>query len=247
MNTFKVIPVVDILNSEAVHAIKGKRTEYRPLKSNLFNTTNPYNIIQVLKEIYFFNEFYLADLDSILRRKPNIDLLSQILETLDVKIMLDPGIIDDKDITLFSNLKFNNLIFGLETIKNFQVIENALQVFDSNSIILSIDMYKGKILSRMKDLSKQHPLEIMKRVENLGIKNYILLDLYRVGQKIGKVPQLYLDIRQKFDGNFIVGGGIKDLGEIISYKNYNFSGVLIATALYDGTIKMEELKRLNIL
>ena len=35
MNNFKIIPVIDILNSKAVHAKKGERTKYKTLKSNL--------------------------------------------------------------------------------------------------------------------------------------------------------------------------------------------------------------------
>jgi uncharacterized protein related to proFAR isomerase len=39
-----------------------------------------------------------------------------------------------------------------------------------------------------------------------------------------------------------VGGGIKNLNDILDYKEKNFAGILIATALYDGTIGIENLK-----
>ena len=32
MKKFKIIPVIDILNSEVVHAVKGEREKYKPLK-----------------------------------------------------------------------------------------------------------------------------------------------------------------------------------------------------------------------
>lgn len=245
MDQFKIIPVIDILNSEAIHAIKGKRSEYRPLKSKYFNTTNPCDIIKLLNQKYGFKEFYIADLDSILRKKSNIPLIIELLENLQINIMLDPGIIDDRDLNLYSELQLNHLIIGLETIKNFKVVENAINIFGNNTVILSIDMYNGKIISNMKELNNQNPIEIMKKVRNLGIDNYILLDLYRVGQKIGNIPQIYLEIREKYHGNFIVGGGIRDLNEIMIYKNNKFSGVIMATALYDGTINMEEIKTFN--
>ncbi|MBA7635504.1 hypothetical protein ES703_43108 [subsurface metagenome] len=39
-----------------------------------------------------------------------------------------------------------------------------------------------------------------------------------------------------------MGGGIKNYTDILNIKEQNFSGVLIATALYDGTIEIENLR-----
>ncbi len=245
MILFKIIPVIDILNSEVVHAVKGKRTEYCPLRSKLFDTTKPYDIITILSEKYGFNDIYIADLDSIVRKKPNISLISRIIEELDVNLILDPGIIDVKDLHLYKQLKLKSLILGLETIKTFKVIENALKIFEQNKIILSIDMYNGKLISNINEIKNKNPLEVIEKIEKLGINNYILLDLHRVGQKKGSNSQLYFDIRQKYDGNFIVGGGIKDLNEIKIFQREKFAGVIIATALYDGSINIEELKKIN--
>ncbi|MFX0104936.1 MAG: HisA/HisF-related TIM barrel protein, partial [Candidatus Hodarchaeota archaeon] len=78
-----------------------------------------------------------------------------------------------------------------------------------------------------------------------GIETIILLDLHRVGQKFGGIPPLYLDILRNFKGDVFVGGGIKDYRDLLNYKENNFSGVLIATALYDGTIKIERIKNFH--
>ncbi|GAI69286.1 unnamed protein product, partial [marine sediment metagenome] len=83
------------------------------------------------------------------------------------------------------------------------------------------------------------------RIENLGVEKIILLDLYKVGQKLGGIPQLYQEIRDEFKGNIIVGGGIKDMDDIKLYNRHNFSGVLIGTALHDGTINFDKIRKFN--
>ena len=50
MSNYKIFAVIDILNSTAVQAIKGERDNYQPLKSPLFNTSEPFDIIRNLKE-----------------------------------------------------------------------------------------------------------------------------------------------------------------------------------------------------
>ncbi len=241
MSNFKIIPVIDILNSEAVHAIKGERKKYKPLNSPLINTSNPIELIQFLNKELDFDEFYIADLDSIINRNPNIQILSEILKIPLIKIMLDPGIENTTDINMYSEFKLNKIILGLETINEIEVIKNSLKILGAERVIVSIDMYKGKIISKIKKWQYKKPAKIITELENLGIKELILLDLFRVGQKIGGIPPLYLKIREIFNGDILVGGGIKDLTDITLYKEKRFSGILIATALYDGTLNLEKL------
>ncbi|MFX1488341.1 MAG: HisA/HisF-related TIM barrel protein, partial [Promethearchaeota archaeon] len=78
------------------------------------------------------------------------------------------------------------------------------------------------------------------------IYEIILLDLFRVGQKLGGIPSSYIDLKEAFKGNIFVGGGIKDYQDLLLYKQTNFAGVLIATALYDGTINIEKVREFFI-
>ncbi|MFX1345358.1 MAG: HisA/HisF-related TIM barrel protein [Promethearchaeota archaeon] len=246
MRKFKVIPVLDILNSETVHAVKGERARYEPLKSKLFKSSNPVEILNVLKHVHKFNEFYIADLDAITRRKPNFVLLKNILKISGIDILIDPGIINSKDTQQFSKYEIKKLIIGLETIQSLGVVEKALDLLSKKDLIISIDMYKGEILTKAKGLINKSCLEIIKIIESMGIKELILLDLFRVGQKIGGIPRQYLEIQNSFSGDIYVGGGIKDYKDIISYKQNNFAGILIATALYDGTINIEKVRKISV-
>ncbi len=245
MDSFRVIPVVDILKSKVVHAVKGERNNYNPLISELFNTPNPIDVIESLIMKYGFNEIYIADLDSILKKVPNLELLSTICERFPkIKIILDPGITNLKEIYLFSRIKLNKLILGMETIENLKVIEGALTALGKDHIIISIDMYNGKMLTKNKKLIKKNPLDISSEMERLGVKEIIILDLFRIGQKIGGIPEIYMKIRETFEGNVLAGGGTKNLEDLLLYSQNKFSGVLIGTSLYDGTIKIEEIKKL---
>ncbi len=245
MADFKIIPVLDIMNSEAVHAVRGERAKYLPLQSELVKTSNPVEVIKILKQKFNFSEFYIADLDAIIKKRPNFEILSKILKNLDVKINIDPGIVNKEDILKYSELNINKLILGLESIKNYDVIDNCINTFGQERVIVSIDMFDGKIISNIKELSDQNPIVAINKIKRYNINELILLDLKRVGRKMGGIPRQYLEIRQKFKGNLLVGGGIKDIKDVVMYKNKGFSGVLIATALHDGTIDLEELKSLN--
>jgi uncharacterized protein related to proFAR isomerase len=107
-------------------------------------------------------------------------------------------------------------------------------------------MYNEIIQTNVIEIKNLHPVEIIKKIEDLGVDKIILLDLYKVGQKVGGIPPLYLKIRDNYNGKILVGGGIKDIRDIEMYKHNNFSGVLIGTALHDGTIDIEKLRKINL-
>ncbi len=244
MKDFKIIPVIDILNSEVVHAVKGERASYKPIKSKLFESSDPVKIIKVLESKFKFDECYIADLDAIIKKNPNFTWLKEILDITGIDILLDPGISHFEDILIYAKYRIKKLILGFETIEDFNFIDEALKFLGQKRIIISFDMYKGKIISKNKDILVENPLKIIKNLEDIGIKEIILLDLFRVGQKLGGIPPLYLEILNLFTGNVLVGGGIRDYEDLLNYKKAGFSGVLIATALYDGTINIEKIRKI---
>ncbi len=241
MKNFKIIPVIDILNSKAVHAVKGERNNYKPLKSYLFDSDDPIDIINILHQKYKFSYFYIADLDAIMKQDPNLDFLIKISKISSIKAMIDPGISLYNDILKYVNYNIEYIIVGLETISSIEILSNILNFSTQNKIILSIDMYKEKLLTNIDLFKNQNPLKIIKIIQDLGINQIILLDLYKVGQKLGGISPLYLDIREIFNGDIYVGGGIKDFEDIDNFYNNKFSGVLLGTALYDGSINIQKL------
>lgn len=242
---FRIIPVIDILKSKAVHAIKGERTKYKPLISELFQSSDPIEIIKILIHRFNFKEIYLADLDAIIKKNPNYDIISKITKFQHLKIILDPGIVKSEDILRFSRFNINKLILGLETINSFEVIRDSLKIFGIDKIVISVDMFKGKIITKIRDLINESLINTILKLNNLGVRELLLLDLFRVGQKLGGVPPLYLKIREIFDGEILVGGGIKNFDDLQNYYRNSFSGVLLATALYDGSINIEKLNMLK--
>ncbi len=242
MSSFRIIPVIDILDSKAVHAIKGERAKYKPLESKLINSSDPIEIIKLLKQKFNFREFYIADLDAIINYSPNLEILSKILKIPEIEVIIDPGIKDKEDLLKYSKYNIKKIILGLETINDYNIINEGLRILGKYKLIISLDMFKGKVISKIKDLRNQNPLNVVNKLKRFGVKELILLDLFRVGQKIGGIPQVYLKILKNFKGIVLVGGGIKDLMDLTSYYNNKFSGVLIATALYDGSIKFDKLK-----
>ena len=173
---FRIIPVIDILNSKAVHAVRGERAKYIPLETVFFKSSDPLEMIKTLKLKHNFEEIYLADLDAIINKNPNYEILSKLSELQDLNIILDPGILESKDILKYSKFNIEKLILGLETINSFEVIKDGLNYLNTEEIVISVDMFKGKIITKISELKNETPLNIVLKLMNLGVREIILLD-----------------------------------------------------------------------
>ena len=89
----KVIPVMDILNGVVVHAVRGRRSEYQPLRSVLCASAKPLDVALTFKALGF-GELYVADLDAITGEHANFSILKQIADTTGLRLMVDAGIAD---------------------------------------------------------------------------------------------------------------------------------------------------------
>lgn len=241
---FRIIPVIDILNGVAVHAIKGKRNTYEPVKTKLVTSSSPIDLIKAYDVKFSFSEVYIADLDSIINENPNIDLLNRLLKTTQMKIMLDAGVRNLYDILQIKKIGLNKIIIASETIDSLNVVDDAIKEFGGvNQIIISIDMKNKNLLARSPDIKRHSVFSLIEAVYQKGIKEIILLDLARIGAKCGCYDDSYGKIRNKYpDIQILVGGGVKDMQDLKLLRENGINGALLATVLHEGIIYVDDIK-----
>ena len=241
----KVIPVIDILNGVAVHAVRGKRKEYQPLKSILFNSADPLEAASAFKMVGFA-ELYVADLDSILGKGTNLPVVEKIAEKTKLKIMVDAGISSIEKAQEAFRGKASKVIVGTETLQNLDFVKEAVEFFGSERVVVSIDLMKGEVLIKSEKAKSMGALALARVFQEMGVTDLVVLDLARVGSGEGvDVSQLEEFVRIP---NFrvFVGGGVRDIEELEVLKIKGVSGVLLATALHTGKISLTALKRADM-
>ena len=197
----------------------------------------------VFSKDFNFTETYIADLDSIIREKPNIELLGKIVQESSLDIMLDAGIRNLYDVMQFKNLGLSKLILATETIESFDVVDDAISELGPEKVIVSIDMKKQNLISESDEIANMDINTIINTVEKKGITEVILLDLAKIGSLSGGGDTNYESIRSKHPNmKIILGGGVKDINDINALEQQGFNGALIATSLHKGIITPEKVR-----
>lgn len=236
----KIVPVIDILNSVAVHAVRGVRKEYKPLKSVLSASSDPVEVAITFSRAGF-GELYVADLNAITGNQDNLGIVKQIAEKTGLQVMVDAGA---NDITKAKTVMHHGairVIIGTETLTNISFVEEALRELGTERVVVSLDMKNGKVLRRLSLDKFPSPIDFLREFERLGVKQFIMLDLGRVGSEEGVDRSFLREVLERVKLDVFVGGGVRNMDDLLTLNEMGVSGVLLATALHSGKITMEQI------
>lgn len=238
----KVIPVIDISNGIVVHAVEGKRSEYKPIQSILTKSVEPLEVAKVFKTLGF-SELYIADLDAITKEKCNFQVLKRITDETELKVMVDAGVADLETARRLQECGIAKVVIGTETLQNKGFVYDVVSVLGSNKIIVSLDLKDNKLLVKLGFDGCKDPICLLREFREMGVLNVIVLDLARVGRGEGVNGNFLKKTLEEKGLDVYVGGGVRDIKDLLELKNLGVSGVLIATALHSGKMSIDELKK----
>ena len=242
----KIIPVIDVLGGMVVHAVRGRRKEYQPLKSNLCASTDPVDVAAALKALGF-GELYVADLDAITGGQANFSIFKNIADKTGLELMVDAGIDDLKKAESVLESHVAKVIIGTETLPSTSLVAEAVRLFGSKKIMVSLDLMGDQVISGFELGALKDPVTLLHEFQVAGVSQIIVLDLARVGSGEGANVPFLREVLRKIKIDVYVGGGVRNVKDLVELKGVGVFGVLVATALHSGKISLKELKQAGLL
>jgi phosphoribosylformimino-5-aminoimidazole carboxamide ribotide isomerase len=244
---FRVIPVLDVKNGQAVHAVGGIRSHYRPLQSILHPSSEPVAIARAYRDLLGFRDLYLADLDAISGRSPNRPLYRS-LAGLGLNLWIDAGLKNEDDLDLLLEENVSTIVLGLETVRGPEVLSAMLDRIEGTRLVLSLDLFEGQALINDPTVwETTDPIRLGLSLVALGFRRLLILDLSRVGTRRGTgTSELLAAIGSVSPGiELAIGGGIAGIEDVIRHRAAGVFAVLIGSALHDATIGPRELAQIG--
>jgi phosphoribosylformimino-5-aminoimidazole carboxamide ribotide isomerase len=242
----KVIPVIDVLGGVAVHAVRGRREEYRPLKSILCKSVDPVDVAAALKT-FGFMELYVADLDAITGGQPIFSLLKRIVDATGLELMVDAGVTSLRRAEEVLDSGVSKVIIGTETLPNTSFVAAAVESLGTEKVIVSLDLMGNRVLSGFELGRLTEPVPFLRELEALGVSHIIVLDLAKVGSREGANLTFLREALSSIKSEVFVGGGVRNIADLVELASLGVSGVLVATALHSGKISPENLRQAGLL
>jgi phosphoribosylformimino-5-aminoimidazole carboxamide ribotide isomerase len=237
----RVVPVIDLKDGTAVHAVRGERERYRPVHSVLASDDgDPHALGRAFRSELGLDELYVADLDAIGAAGDNSATIGVLAR--DARVMVDAGVTEPSRARALLDLGAHRVIVGTETLRGPDALARLLAELPDGAVILSVDLRDGRLLSPDDELAGLPALDAVSRLHRAGLRELIVLDLARVGSGAGLDLGLVAAVHAAFPNlELLAGGGVRNVEDLRALHRAGAAGGLVATALHGGIIGAREL------
>lgn len=232
----QLIPVVDLMQGQAVRAVRGERSTYQPLRSQLCVGAEPVAVARALVAHCQARCLYIADLDALQGRAAQTEALRAVLQSLPgLQLWLDAGFANRAAAeTLLACLGQWAVqvtpVYASESLRDASSLRGLFA--DGDQAVLSLDRRQGQ---RLDAAGAWHtPSAWPRRV--------IVMTLERVGTAAGPDLATLAQVRALSPRTQLVGsGGVRHLADLQAARDAGAHAWLVASALHDGTLTAKAL------
>ena len=226
----RIVPVLDLKGGIVVHARRGQRAEYAPLRSPLLDGCEPLAVARALCDAADADTLYVADLDAIAGAPAAVEMIAS-LSTV-AEIWVDAGATTRDRAAALDRAGAARNIVGTESLA-----PGAIDRADGPPWVLSVDLRDGRLISPRPELAGHDAAATAPLATTLGVREVLVIDLARVGSGSGPPLLAVSALAAALPGVAIyAGGGVRDDDDLRALEAAGATGALVATSLHEGRI-----------
>lgn len=225
-----VVPVIDLMQGVVVHARRGVRADYRPIRSPLVDGSGPLAVAGALMRLAPFRKLYVADLDAIRGRGGHAHAVAALAAAHPVlELWVDRGETDVETLGERVPEEDGVSVIGTESFDDARTLVHALKA-------------SGGVLSLDHDADGPIGPSDIHRDPSLWPDRVVVMTLARVGADEGPDFGRVADAVARGGGRLVyAAGGVRSADDLRRLAELGASGALVASALHDGRITADEL------
>ena len=224
----RIVPVLDLKGGIVVHARRGQRGEYAPLRSRLVNGCDPVAVARALCALCRTSSLYVADLDALAGEPVNEAALAALGSV--ARPWVDAGATTLERAAALSRAGVARNVVGTESLG----AGVRLAASTTPPLVLSVDLREGRLISPDPELAGGNPAAAAPLATALGVHEALVIDLARVGSGAGPPVEAVAELAAALPGVAVyVGGGVRDDDDLHALESAGAAGALVATALHE--------------
>jgi HisA/HisF family protein len=227
----RIVPVLDLKGATVVHARRGQRAEYAPLRSPLVDSSEPVAVARALCALCRTRTLYVADLDALAGRpvdEATLKALSAVAEP-----WVDAAAVTHERAEALRRSGAARNVVGTESLGPGALHQGE----DRPTRVLSVDLRDGRLISPDPALAGRSPAAAAPLARAMVVSEVLVIDLARVGSGEGPPVGAVAELASALPGvEIYAGGGVRDEGDLSALEAAGATGALVATALHEGRV-----------
>lgn len=234
----EIIPAIDIIGGQCVRLSQG---DYNRKKTY---SDDPLYVARQFEDAGI-RHLHLVDLDGARMKKVvNLEVLKRIAGNTQLKIDFGGGVQSDEDLRNVFSAGAGMVTGGSIAIRDPEKFLSWLSGYGPERIILGADVRERRIaIGAWSESSDRDILDFIGYYQKKSVKFVICTDVSRDGVLTGPAVGLYREIIQHFpDLCLIASGGVASTKDLEDLADAGLWGVIVGKAIYEGRVKLTDLK-----
>ncbi len=233
-----IYPAIDLKNKKCVRLVQG-RDEATTVYSD-----SPVDMAKHW-ESQGAQALHVVDLDRAIHgTSDNLKVIESIVKAVSIPVQVGGGLRSFQAVEELLNSGCQRVILGTKAFNDRTFLVELVETY-GNKVVVSIDTKEGKVavLGWTKSTDTDE-MEFLKEVEEIGIKNIVYTDISKDGMLQGPNLNALKRIVSSTKMGVIASGGVttkQDVQALKKLESQGLVGIIIGKALYEGTIKLEEV------
>ncbi|MFO1089552.1 MAG: HisA/HisF-related TIM barrel protein [Hyphomicrobiales bacterium] len=225
-----VVPVIDLKDGQVVHARRGDRAKYAPIRTPLAASADPAAVVAGLLSVAPFANLYVADLDAIEGGSAQVSAVDALAERFpSLRLWVDRGAGTEAAVVAQLARGNQDVVIGSESQADTTLLVKHRE--DPN-VILSLDFRDNAFLG---------PVALLEEPE-FWPERVIVMTLARVGSGAGPDVDRLAGIKARAGHRRVfAAGGVRHMADLEALADAGISGALVATSIHEGAIRVAML------
>ena len=236
-----LIPAIDLKNGRCVRLLQGEAA------AETVYSDDPASMARSFKDAGA-KRLHLVDLDGAFKGKgANLISILSILKNISIPVQLGGGLRNAENIEKMFELGVSSVIVGTMAVKNPDVLEEVIQRFTGEKVILGIDARDRKVsIEGWQEGTEIDDVQFALSWKKFGIQRIVFTDIARDGMLSGPNLEALGDFARRTGLKIVASGGVSSMEDLELLKTLEVDGVdqvISGKAIYEGKLDLKEISK----
>ncbi|MBN2149711.1 MAG: 1-(5-phosphoribosyl)-5-[(5-phosphoribosylamino)methylideneamino]imidazole-4-carboxamide isomerase [Anaerolineales bacterium] len=240
-NSFDIYPAIDLRQGQVVRLVQGD-----PKRQTVYAQEGSQAALRWLQAGARW--LHVVNLDGAfeneaasLQNRRAVNSILPLAARFEARVQLGGGLRTLQAVKDALSAGVSRVVLGTAAISDPQLVASALQRFGSECVAVALDARQGQALLRgWQSQSGLQVHELAQQLARQGLRILIYTDVECDGTGAGVNWPAAQQIAQASGMQVIASGGVNSLKDIQQVRQARLAGVIIGSALYQGTLRLEE-------
>ncbi|HEX3100711.1 MAG TPA: 1-(5-phosphoribosyl)-5-[(5-phosphoribosylamino)methylideneamino]imidazole-4-carboxamide isomerase [Pyrinomonadaceae bacterium] len=235
----EIIPAMDLIGGKCVRLTQGDFSRETVYSDDPLETAKRF-------EAAGLKRLHMVDLDGARSGTPaNLHVLKHVASGTSLNIDYGGGIKSEADLAAVFGAGASMVNIGSLAARQPETFLGWVDKYGGDRMLLGADTKKGKVaIDAWRTETREPILSYLRKYAERGVTKAFVTDIVSDGTMEGPSIKLYKKILgavQEID--LIASGGVRSIDDIDELEKIGCAGVIVGRALYERTIKLEDLAK----